>query len=111
MTPESTGDLEELTERVLELARQRGGVSDAEAYASRKPVITLSDSGGPTELVKDGETGFICPVSPEALAAKLDVLAGQADQAAKMGEKGYHTTAHINWETVVGRFLAVMNDG
>jgi len=85
------------------------GLVTLEAYASRKPVITLSDSGGPTELVRDGRTGFICPVSPEAVAAKLDILAGHADQAAAFGEEGYQNTSHINWEAVVNRFLSEMD--
>jgi len=85
------------------------GLVTLEAYESRKPVVTLSDSGGPTELVRDGETGFICPVSPEAVAAKLDILAAGADQAAALGEEGHRSTAHINWKTVVSRFLLEMN--
>jgi glycosyltransferase involved in cell wall biosynthesis len=86
------------------------GLVTLEAYASGKPVITLSDSGGPTELVRDGETGFICPVSPEAVAARLDILAGQPGQAAVLGEAGYQSTLKINWEAVVKRFLSEMHD-
>ena len=30
-----------------------------EAFASGKAVVTCTDSGGPTELVRDGETGLV----------------------------------------------------
>jgi len=85
------------------------GLVTMEAYAARKPVITLCDSGGPTELVEDGETGFICPPSPEALAKKIDFLAGHADRAAAFGEKGYQRTRHITWEAVVAKLLSAMD--
>ena len=40
----------------------------AEAFASRKAVVTCRDSGGPAELVEDGVNGFVCEPTPEALA-------------------------------------------
>src|SRR5438105_1071418 len=47
------------------------GLVTVEAFASRKAVITCTDSGGPTELVRDGETGIVCEPTPAALAAAL----------------------------------------
>ena len=40
------------------------GLVTLEAFSSGKPVITCTDSGGPAELVQDGETGFV--IEPEA---------------------------------------------
>ena len=36
------------------------GFVTVEAFASRKPVITCTDSGGPSELVHDGGEGLLC---------------------------------------------------
>src|SRR5918995_584241 len=40
------------------------GFVTVEAFASRKPVITCRDSGGPAELVEDGINGLVCDPSP-----------------------------------------------
>ena len=36
------------------------GFVTAEAFSSRKAVVTCRDSGGPAELVEDGVTGLVC---------------------------------------------------
>ena len=41
------------------------GFVTAEAFSSRKAVVTCRDSGGPAELVEDGVTGFVSAPSPE----------------------------------------------
>ena len=45
------------------------GLVTVEAFASGKAVITCRDSGGPAELVRDGETGLVCDPTPASLAA------------------------------------------
>ena len=44
------------------------GFVTAEAFASGKPVVTCTDSGGPAELVLDDVNGKVCAPRPEALA-------------------------------------------
>jgi glycosyltransferase involved in cell wall biosynthesis len=39
-----------------------------EAFMCGKPVITCRDSGGPAELVRNEENGFVTDPTPEALA-------------------------------------------
>ena len=51
------------------------GYVTLEAFLARKPVITCTDSGGPTEFVVDGVNGCVCEPSPEAIAAAIDQLA------------------------------------
>lgn len=59
-----------------------------EAMAAGRPVIT-TDCGGPSELVLDGETGFIVPVGdPLAIREKMVLLAADAPKKAAMGRKG-----------------------
>ena len=37
------------------------GYVTLEGFAAERPVVTLTDSGGPLEFVADGETGFVVP--------------------------------------------------
>ena len=57
--------------RVFSAGQEDYGFVTVEAFASGKPVVTCTDSGGPAELVIDGERGFVCEPTPEALAGAL----------------------------------------
>lgn len=66
------------------------GISNSimEYMALRKPVIA-TDGGGTSELVIDGETGFLIePKNPEQLADKIEYLLSHPDLAKQMGEIG-----------------------
>ena len=82
------------------------GYVTIEAFLARKPVITCSDSGGPTEFVLDGSNGFICEPTPEALASAINQLARKRPQAAAMGEAGREVAVRITWDGVVDRLIA-----
>ncbi len=59
-----------------------------EAMALGRPLIAPRE-GGPLEIVVDGETGVLVPPrDPEALAAAIDRLVGDADLRARMGAAG-----------------------
>lgn len=59
-----------------------------EAMLMAKPVVAC-DITGPSELIVDGETGFLVPVrNPELLADALSKLAASDDLRRGMGEKG-----------------------
>jgi len=79
------------------------GYVTLEAYYSRKPVITCSDSGGVVELVEDGVTGKIVPPEPKAIAEAIDSLFFNRAQAAKLGQAGYQklSSMNISWDRVV----------
>jgi glycosyltransferase involved in cell wall biosynthesis len=79
------------------------GYVTLESFHSSKPVITCSDSGGPTELVQDGVNGLIAEPSPAALAAAIDRLAGDREAAAAMGRAaaGRPAELRISWDAVV----------
>jgi glycosyltransferase involved in cell wall biosynthesis len=84
------------------------GYITLEAMLSAKPVITCTDSGGPLEFVRDGETGYICPPEPEAIAAAIDTLYHNKNRAIDMGQAGrahYHQR-NISWSQVVSSLLA-----
>ena len=76
-----------------------------EAFSSGKPVITARDSGGPAELVRDGETGFIVEPTARAVAIRMDELAGDKTMAEKMGRAAHDFVAQMTWEKTVGTLL------
>ncbi len=47
-----------------------------EAFLSKKPVVTCTDSGGPLEFVLDGETGRVTPPDGPAVGAAAAELLG-----------------------------------
>lgn len=64
------------------------GLVIPEAMQCKKPVITANDSGGPLELVKDGENGFIVNPDPKEIAEKIEYLYQNPQHAQRMGNEG-----------------------
>ncbi|MEW6456942.1 MAG: glycosyltransferase family 4 protein [Acidobacteriota bacterium] len=83
------------------------GFVTIEAFSSRKPVITTFDSGGPSEIVEDGENGFVVEPDPERIAEKIDYFAENRDEAERMGGKGYKFSKENDWEKVVKKLVIV----
>jgi glycosyltransferase involved in cell wall biosynthesis len=83
------------------------GYVTLEGFAARRPVVTLSDSGGPLELVTDGATGLVAPPQPAAIAAAFDRLHGDRALAARLGAAGRERVEREvpAWAEVVGRLL------
>ena len=44
------------------------GYVTLEGFAAHRPVVTLTDAGGPLEFVTDGETGLVTLPEPQAIA-------------------------------------------
>jgi glycosyltransferase involved in cell wall biosynthesis len=82
------------------------GFVTVEAFASRKPVVTCRDSGGPAELVRDGESGFVCEPTPESLAAALRRLMDDRALAERMGGAAFVAGAALNWPDAVRQLTA-----
>jgi len=83
------------------------GFVTAEAFSSRKPVITTVDSGGPAELVRDGESGFVRPPDPDRIAEAFDLLAENRELAEKMGKAGYAFVSGLTWPEAVKKLVQV----
>ena len=79
------------------------GYVTLEAMLAAKPVITCTDSGGPVEFVRDGETGLVAAPTAEGLAAAMDRLWSDRASAARWGEAGraLYERQDITWERVV----------
>ena len=81
------------------------GYITIEAFKSRKPVITCSDSGEPCRIVKDGISGFIVEPDPKDIAKKINYLIENPQEANQMGVNGYSSVRDITWENVVSKLL------
>jgi glycosyltransferase involved in cell wall biosynthesis len=84
------------------------GYVTLEAMLAAKPVITCTDSGGPLEFVRGGETGLVTEPIPAALAAAMDELWANRHRAKRQGEAGfaYYHSLRISWPNVLRRLLA-----
>jgi len=81
------------------------GFVTLEAMSSGKPVLTATDSGGPTEQVEPGQTGWIVKPEAAAVAEALDQLAQDAGAAERMGRKGLDYAARHSWDQVIPKLL------
>jgi glycosyltransferase involved in cell wall biosynthesis len=81
------------------------GYVTIEGFAARRPVVTLTDAGGPLEFVADQETGLVTPPEPEAIAHAFDVLFSNRPLAKKLGEAGNAVIRERvpGWPEVVAR--------
>lgn len=77
-----------------------------EAFLSRKPVVTCSDSGGPLEFVSDGETGRVVPPSGEAVGEATRALLSDRTAARALGDSGFERVRGITWKSVVETLLS-----
>ncbi len=82
------------------------GYVTLEAFLSRKPVVTTTDAGEPTEFVVDGVNGRVTDPDADALAEALAALARDPAHAARLGEAGYDRARRITWDGVVERLVA-----
>jgi glycosyltransferase involved in cell wall biosynthesis len=81
------------------------GFVTVEAYMCGKAVITCTDSGGPSELVRDGETGFVTDPTPEGLAEAMRTLTDDRTLAQRMGEAGHAVAAQMTWPKAIEQLL------
>ena len=83
------------------------GLVAVEGLASAKPVITCRDSGGPAELVRDGENGLVCDATPAAMALALRRVMDDAGLCERLGEVGRQDTAGLTWDRTIQRLVVV----
>jgi glycosyltransferase involved in cell wall biosynthesis len=84
------------------------GYVTLEAMAARRPVVTTSDSGGPLELVDNGQTGLVVEPSTRAIASALDRLYRNRAEVARLGERGRAVLEQRvpEWPEIVTRLLS-----
>jgi len=84
------------------------GYVTLEAFHSRKPVITCTDSGGTHEVVHDGHTGWVADPDAASLGAAIVRAGEDADEARRRGEAGLELLGHlqIDWDHVVEKLTS-----
>jgi glycosyltransferase involved in cell wall biosynthesis len=82
------------------------GFVTVEAFASRKPVITCSDSGGPAELVSNNVTGRVCAPDAASIAAALRQMIDDPGAAERLGRAGFENVSQLTWPRAVQRLLS-----
>lgn len=83
------------------------GYITIESFKSRKPVITLSDSGGALEFVENGINGFITLDDPKEIAEKIELLYKNKNLAEKMGHAGEMKINKLNitWDHIIKKLV------
>jgi glycosyltransferase involved in cell wall biosynthesis len=82
------------------------GYVTVEAFKAGKPVITTADAGGVLEFVEDGVNGFVCaPDAPREIAARLDRLFLDRQEARALGAAGQARVQSIGWDRVIARLI------
>jgi glycosyltransferase involved in cell wall biosynthesis len=83
------------------------GFVTVEAFASRKAVLTCIDSGGPSELVRDGETGLVCDPTPGAMAGAMARVTDDLAFAERLGGAAARYADTLTWSAAVKRLVIV----
>jgi glycosyltransferase involved in cell wall biosynthesis len=81
------------------------GLVTVEAFASGKAVITCRDSGGPAELVREGESGIVCEPTPASIATAMARLAADQGLAERLGAGAAAISKDISWPRTIERLL------
>lgn len=82
-----------------------------EAMAAGRPVI-CTDSGGPSEYVRDGETGFVIPVgNAAAMAGRIGQLLDDPALQDRLGSEGRRRTmAEFGYDRMVQDIIGVYEE-
>ena len=74
---------------------------------SAKALVTLQDSGGALEFVRDGREGLVAEPNPRDLAQAFDRMYEDKSAAERMGEQsfGRRDELKIAWPHVISRLL------
>ena len=89
------------------------GYITLEAMLSGKPVITVTDSGGPLEFITHEKEGLVSAPDPKKLAKSFDIVMQDQNLAERMGADAYNRyhALNINWAHVVERLTGSTDGG
>ncbi|MFL5766412.1 MAG: glycosyltransferase family 4 protein [Actinomycetota bacterium] len=83
------------------------GYVTLEGMAARRPVVTLTDAGGPLEFVTDEETGLVAHPEPAEIGAAFDRLFADRALAKRLGDAGAEklNASMPTWPEIVARLV------
>lgn len=92
----------------LPLDEDSVGYVTMEAVSACKPVLTLTDSGGVLELVRNGETGCVAEPDPESVAEAIDLLFSDPARSEKMGHaaRSLWDSFQVTWPNTIEKLLS-----
>jgi glycosyltransferase involved in cell wall biosynthesis len=82
------------------------GMVPYEAFLSEKPVVTMTDAGGPLDVVTDRATGLVVEPRVDELAAACCYLVEHDHEARAWGRAGKAVAEQVTWEHAIERLLA-----
>ena len=79
-----------------------------ESFSSAKAMLTVNDSGGLLDIVRDGDTGLVVQPDPQSLAEAIDRLANNRNRTIEMGKQGRMrwNGMNVTWPATIERLLA-----
>lgn len=81
-----------------------------EAMACGVPVIAVNE-GGYKETIINGQTGYLIPREPQALAGKLEFLLNNEELRSKMGENArHHIEQNWTWDKSVNKLEKIFKE-
>jgi len=81
------------------------GLITVEAFMAGAPVVTTTDSGGPTELVQHHSTGVLAQPTAKALARAFQALEKDPHATWLMGQEGHQQTQSLQWPVLAQHLL------
>ena len=82
------------------------GYITLEAFASGKPVVTCSDAGEPTRIVRHGHNGLIADPNPESIKMALELLYQDRLHATELGRNGLQWVQSMpTWSDVARKLV------
>lgn len=82
------------------------GLITLEAFSQGTAVVTCTDSGGPTEFIRDGVTGLVAEPDAGSIGRALARLVEDPAFAAELGAAGKRRGEQITWDQVVDAVLS-----
>ncbi|MBV9539513.1 MAG: glycosyltransferase family 4 protein [Acidisphaera sp.] len=84
------------------------GCATMEACQAHKPVITVCDAGGVLDLVRDGESGWVCAPIAAALAEVLAEVMRDPAECRRRGEMAHQALLanNLTWPATIERLLS-----
>lgn len=86
------------------------GLALTEAMASGLPAIGCSSCPSVNEIIKDGESGFLCEDSPQDIADKLLILMENEELRERFGKRSIELMREYSPEVVWGKWDKLLRD-
>ncbi|MEJ2793803.1 glycosyltransferase family 4 protein [Iodobacter sp. LRB] len=81
------------------------GLISYEAMIAGKAVLSCTDSGGATELIRHMENGLIIKPDCDEIAKAIKQLCDNPSLSYQLGQQAYNTVKDINWPALVKELL------